>query len=365
MDDLDFFAVCPPGLERYLAAEVREKTFQRGKHEPGGVSLRGSWSEIWRANLELRGATRILVRIGAFRAVHYKQLEAEAAAFPWCDWLDPKVPLRVEAATNKSKLHHAGAVKTRMSDALTRAGFKVDPEGPVTLKLRLDQDLATLSIDTSGKSLHKRGQKGFSGKAPIRENLAVLLLRACDYDGTEPLVDPMCGSGTFLFEGAGMAGDLQPGRARDFAFQQLPSFDAGNYAALVRPSPTHEIPAQFFGYDRDAGAISGARANAKAHGLTEAIRFECQSVSELRCPFRQPGLVIVNPPYGARIGNKGPLFALYGTLGKRLSEQYLGWRVGVVTSDGALVKAMGLTLGSGPVLDNGGIKVKLYKGTID
>lgn len=365
MDDLDFFAVCPPGLERYLAAEAREKDFQRGKHEPGGVSLRGSWSELWRANLELRGATRLLLRIGAFRAVHYKQLEAETAAFPWHDWLDPKVPVRVEAATNKSKLYHAGAVKTRLAEALGRAGFTVDPEGPVTLKLRLDQNLATLSIDTSGESLHKRGQKGFTGKAPIRENLAALLLRACDYDGTEPLVDPMCGSGTFLFEGAGMAGGIQPGRDRSFAFERLPSFDAGAFAKLVRPNPARPVAARFFGFDRDAGAIRGAQSNAAAHGLAEAIHLDCRPVSDLSCPTETPGLIIVNPPYGSRIGKKGPLFALYGTLGKRLSEQFSGWRVGVVTSDGGLVKAMGLALSSGPVLDNGGIKVKLYQGKID
>lgn len=365
MDDLDFFAVCPPGLERYLAQEVNSLGFERGKKEEGGVTMRGPWPEVWRANLELRGAVRVLVRIGFFRAVHFNQLEAEAMAFPWADWLRPDVPVRVEAATNKSKLYHAGAVKGRFETALERSlGCEVGTHGEVTLKVRIDRNLVTLSLDSSGESLHKRGQKGFTGKAPLRESLAALLLRACDYDGSEPLVDPMCGSGTFLLEGAGIAAGLQPGRGRGFAFQSFPSFEADAFARLIRPEPSRPAPAHFFGYDRDQGAIKGAAGKASAHGLSDAISFSCQPVSALTAPTRTPGLVMVNPPYGDRIGKPRSLIGLYSALGARLREHFGGWRVGIVTTDAKLAHATGLELTSGPVIDNGGIKVKLYQGKV-
>lgn len=362
MDTLDFFAVCRPGLEPHLAAEVRALGFARGKHEPGGVSLRGDIREVWRANLELRGATRILLRIGQFRVVHFKQLEAEAAAFDWAAWLRPEVPVRVEAATSNSRLYHAGAVKTRLAEALARRGYTVDPEAPVTLKVRIDRNLLTLSLDSSGTSLHKRGQKGFTGKAPLRETLAALLLRACDYEGG-PLVDPMCGSGTFLLEGAGIAGGLQPGRARDFAFKHFAGYDATAFAALLRPEPDRPIAPHFFGFDRDEGAIAGARQNAAAQGLSDVISFAQQPVSALTPPDTPPGLVIVNPPYGARIGKSPQLAGLYGALGAALKSGFAGWRIGILTSDAGLVHATGLNLASGPILDNGGIKVKLWQGT--
>ncbi len=362
---MDFFAVCPPGLEPHLAAEVNALGFKRGKKEAGGVTLRGPWSEVWRANLELRGAARILVRIGSFRAVHFNQLEQEARDFPWSDWLRPDVPVRVEAATHKSRLSHAGAVKGRIETALSRTlGCEVGGHGAVTLKVRIDRDHTTLSLDATGESLHKRGQKGFTGKAPLRENMAALLLRACGYDGSEPLVDPMCGSGTFLLEGVGMAAGLQPGRDREFAFQHLPSFDPRAFAALRRPEPERQPSAHFFGYDRDQGAIKGARENAAAIGLSTALRFACQPVSALTAPTETPGLVIVNPPYGGRIGKPGALGALYGALGARIAAHFGGWRVGLVTAEASLAHATGLNLTSGPILDNGGIKVKLYQATL-
>lgn len=365
MDDLDFFAVCPPGLERHLAAEVAELGFRRGKHEPNGVSLRGDLSELWRANLELRGATRILLRIGRFRATHFTQLETLARDFDWRAWLRPDIPVRVEAATHKSKLYHAGAVKQRFERAIEQSlGAQTGGDGLVTLKVRIDHDIVTLSLDSSGESLHKRGQKPFTGKAPIRETLAALILRACDYDGDEALVDPMCGSGTFLLEAAGRAAGLQPGRARTFAFQSFAQYDPGRFAALVRPGPARVPAPVFFGYDRDAGAIRGAGENAARAGLEDALHLACQPLSALCAPDTPPGLVLLNPPYGSRIGKPGALHALYGTLGKVLREGFAGWRVGIVTSDTGLARSTGLPLDASAPFDNGGIKVRLFQATI-
>lgn len=363
MTELDFFAVCPPGLEPQLAAECAALGFKRGKPEPGGVTLRGDWSEVWRANLELRGATRILVRLGSFPAFHLAQLDKRSRKFPWRDTLEPHVPVKVEVATNrKSKIYHAGAAAERVEKAVSAAmDAPISPEAEVAIKVRIDRDLVTISVDTSGESLHKRGHKVATGKAPIRETLAALLLQACGYDGRHTVVDPMCGSGTFLLEAAEIAADLQPGRDRAFAFQSLATFDPDGFATLVRagsgPTPMH----RFYGYDRDQGAIDGARRNAEAAGVDQICTFGCQPLSELTPPEGEPGLVIVNPPYGTRIGNKGQLYALYGTLGRVLAERFRGWRVGIVTSDQALAHATGFDLTSGPVIDNGGIKVKLYQ----
>ncbi|MAM61873.1 class I SAM-dependent RNA methyltransferase [Maritimibacter sp. UBA3975] len=366
MTDLDFFAVCPPGLEPQLAQECAALGFKRGKPEPGGITLKGDWAEVWRANLELRGATRILVRLGSFPAFHLAQLDKRAHKFPWRTTLEPHVPVRVEVSTNKkSRIYHAGAAAERIERAVnTVMDAPISPEAEVTIKARIDNNLVTISVDTSGESLHKRGHKIATGKAPIRETLASLLLRGCGYDGRETVVDPMCGSGTFLLEAAEIAADLQPGRDRAFAFEKLATFDPDAFATLVR-SGSGPVPAQrFYGYDRDQGAIDGARRNAEAAGVGDLCSFACQPLSELTAPDGPPGLVILNPPYGARIGNKGQLYALYGTLGRVMVERFRGWRLGIVTSDGALANATGFDLTSGPVIDNGGIKVKLYQASL-
>ncbi|MGR3364252.1 MAG: THUMP domain-containing class I SAM-dependent RNA methyltransferase [Maritimibacter harenae] len=366
MSELDFFAVCPPGLEPQLAAETGALGFKRGKPEAGGITLKGDWSEVWRANLDLRGATRILVRLGSFPAVHLAQLDKRARKFPWRDTLEPHVPVRVEVSTNrKSKIYHAGAAAERIERAISEVmDAPVTPEAEVAIKVRIDRDIVTISVDSSGESLHKRGHKVATGKAPIRETLAALMLRACGFDGREPVVDPMCGSGTFLLEAAEIAADLQPGRDRRFAFQSLATFDPDQFATLVRAGSGPMPDVAFHGYDRDRGAIENARANARAASVEDLCHFACQPVSELTAPEGPPGLVILNPPYGTRIGNKGQLYALYGTLGRVLASGFHGWRLGLVTSDAALAHATGFNLTSGPVIDNGGIKVKLYQTTI-
>ncbi|WP_298492450.1 class I SAM-dependent RNA methyltransferase [uncultured Maritimibacter sp.] len=367
MTDLDIFAVCPPGLEPQLAAECRALGFARGKPEAGGITLTGDWAEVWRANLELRGATRILVRLGSFPAFHLAQLDKRARAFDWSA-LQPHIPVRVDVTTNqKSKIYHAGAAAERIERALREEhGLPIDPEAPVRIMARIERDLVTISVDTSGESLHKRGHKLHTGKAPIRETLAALMLRACGYMPGEAVVDPMCGSGTFLLEAAEWASDLQPGRDRSFAFEHLATFDADAFAGLRRASSAPGVAPVFYGSDRDQGAVNGAIRNAEASGVAGLCHFSCQPLAALQPPPTPPGLVLLNPPYGERIGadKKGPLYALYGSFGKIMRERFPSWRIGMVTSDPKLAHVTGLELGSGPVIDNGGIKVKLYQALI-
>jgi putative N6-adenine-specific DNA methylase len=317
---------------------------------PGGVTLQGGWPEVWRANLTLRGAGRVLVRIGAFRALHLAQLDKRARRFPWAETLRPEVPVRIEATCHGSRIWHAGAIAA---------------DAPLALKIRIEDDLCTLSLDSSGEPLHRRGHKQAVGKAPLRETLAALFLRACGYDGREPVVDPMCGSGTFPIEAAEIAAGLAPGRDRAFAFELLAGFDPAAWAALragAAPTGAPAGPARCFGSDRDAGAVAMATANAARAGVTALTAFHRAAISELRPPPGPPGLVMVNPPYGGRIGNPRLLHALYGSLGATLRAHFAGWRVGLVTSAPELARTTGLPfLPPGPPVPHGGMTIRLHR----
>lgn len=356
----EIFLVTPPGLEPLLAAEAAEKGFADPVASPGGVTIQGGWPEVWRANLELRGAVRVLARLGEFRAMHLAQLDKRARKFPWAEVLRPDIPVKVEATCHASRIYHAGAAAERVERAIREElGAPVVPEATLTLKVRIADDLVTLSIDTSGEALHKRGHKEQVNKAPMRETLAALFLRACGYDGREPVVDPMCGSGTFVIEAAEIAVGLAPGRSRRFAFEDLASFDAGAWAAL-RARPAGATDLAFEGSDRDDGAIRMSAANAARAGVPAA--FHRRPVSEAIPPEGPPGLVIVNPPYGTRIGNPKLLFALHAALGTRLKERFGGWRVGLVTAEPGLAKATGLPFAPpGPWVPHGGLKVRLFQ----
>lgn len=361
----EIFAITLPGMEGTLADEAREMGFDVAGTMPGGVTLRGGWPEVWRANLELRGATRILLRLGSFMAFHLAQLDKRARKFPWADTLRPDVPVRVDVATSrKSKIYHAGAATDRIATALTQsAGMTVAADAPVTLKIRIDDNRVTISVDTSGEPLHKRGHKEAVGKAPMRETLAALFLRQCGFDGTQTVFDPMCGSGTFVIEAAEIASGLQAGRSRRFAFEHLTSFDPAAVAAMRRMDRPGSPTMRFHGSDRDAGAIRMAAANAERAGVADLTEFCAAQASDITPPQgAAPGLVIVNPPYGARIGDKKALYPVYGRLGQVLKDRFAGWRVGIITSEAALAKTTGLPfVPDGPSIAHGGLRVRLYR----
>jgi len=365
MDNFEIFATTTPGMEHTLCAEVVRLGYVDAQVVPGGVTFEGGWPDVWRANLWLRSAGRVLARVGSFRAFHLAQLDKRARKFDWAAFLRTDVPVRVEVTCRKSKIYHDNAARQRIERALTEsAGVTLSAEAEVVLKVRIFDDLCTISIDTSGESLHKRGHKAGVGKAPMRENMAAAFLWQCGFTGHEAVVDPMCGSGTFVIEAAEIAAGLAPGRSRTFGFEQLATFDADAWAAMRAPrqaADTHaDLASLFHGSDRDAGAIKMATDNAARAGVE--VTFNRAAVSDLTPPDTVPGLVIVNPPYGARIGERKLLFSLYGALGKTLLERFSGWRVGIITSDGGLAKATGLPLlpTEGPIA-HGGLKVQLYR----
>lgn len=365
-EPFEIFLVGLPGLESVLAQEATQRGFSGVEPVAGGVVCRGGWTEVWRANLEMRGASRVLVRIAAFRAPHLAQLDKRCRKVDWKAFLAPEIPVTVEASSKRSRVYHTGAIRQRVEGALKdQLGAKITPDAGLCLRVRLDDDLCTISIDTSGDPLHRRGHKQAVNKAPMRETMAAQFLLACGYRPGEPLVDPMCGSGTFVIEAAEMTLGLQAGRSRSFAFEQLPSFDAGAFDSLRTHAAVERNPAKtlFWGSDRDAGAIEMSRANAERAGVGTSMRVEHHAISDLqRPPLDEPGLVIVNPPYGDRIGDKNKLKALYASFGKIMAQRFAGWRVGLITDDNQLARSTGLPFKkpTSPI-PHGGLKVKLFQ----
>ncbi|MEM9724269.1 MAG: class I SAM-dependent RNA methyltransferase [Pseudomonadota bacterium] len=375
-----FFAAIAPGLEAVLAEEIQETLGDRldGPMEvlPGGVAFRGDWTTLWRAHLRLRCPGRILLRLGEARVTHLAQLEKWAAR--GIDWscLPRAAPgdnltLRVEASCRKSKLYHSGAVAERIERAAREAlgaAVHTDPTEPADLLLlaRIERDHCVLSADASGAPLHKRGSRQAIGKAPLRETLATAFLRLCGFDGRETVLDPLCGSGTFVLEAAERIAGLDAGRDRAFAYQRWPSFDPSAFAALRAAPPAVEDASAAtvcFGFDRDAGAVAAATANAARAGLSDGALFRQSSLSDVSPPAgSQPGLVMVNPPYGARIGDRSRLPKLHAALGRVLQARFSGWRVGLVTAAPELARATGLPFErpSAPIR-HGGLKVRLYR----
>ncbi|AEQ52445.1 THUMP domain-containing class I SAM-dependent RNA methyltransferase [Pelagibacterium halotolerans] len=362
-DQFPIFLVATPGFENALHREAGELGFSDPRPVFGGVEISGGWSEVWRANLELRGAGRVLVRIDSFRASHLAQLDKRTRAVAWGDVLRKDIPVRVEASCRKSKIYHSGAAAERVEKAIAQElGAPIESGAQVRVLVRIENDLCTISVDTSGEGLHRRGHKLEVNKAPMRETTAALLLRECGYSGSEPVVDPMCGSGTFVIEAAEMALGLKPGRARGFAFEHLARFNPDMWAAMKAQSGSVTSPFFLCGSDRDAGAIRMSLANAERAGVSSATRFAQTPIDELEPPEGPAGLVIVNPPYGLRIGDRKKLYPLYGALGTVMRTRFSGWRLGMVTADPALARATGLTFEKpGGSIDNNGVRITLYK----
>lgn len=367
-DHFDIFLVTAPGLETALAQEALAAGFAPARAVPGGVEITGTLATVYRANLVLRGAIRVLVRLAAFRALHLAQLDKRARRIDWGAMLRPDVPVQVDAACRKSRIYHAGAAAQRVATAIIESiGAPVTETAPVRVMVRIEDDLATISIDSSGEPLHKRGHKQAVNAAPMRETIAALLLRQAGFDGTGAVLDPMCGSGTFVIEAAEMALGLMPGRARDFALTQLALHDEALWQGEreAAPAPTMDESVRFFGSDRDAGAIAMSVENAARAGVDAVTRFTQTPVSRLQRPDTEPGLVIVNPPYGARLSHDRSPAPLYAALGRTLRERFAGWRVAMVTTERKLAQATGLRLETPfPSVDNGGLRVSLYLGTV-
>ena len=364
---LRLFLVCHPGLEQWLGEELLELGYPSHRVIAGGVELDGSWQDIAFLNHWVRGATRVLVRIAEFSAVHFSQLDKRSRQIAWQDWLEAGSQVVVEATAKRSKLYHSKGIAQRVGGAaLAALNTREDYSCSATVHVRLVSDWCQVSLDTSGEPLYKRGGKEEIGKAPMRETMAALFLRAARFDPQRPLFDPMCGSGTFVLEAAGRASGHVAAASRDFAYQLWPLAAGIDTSAFNGPAgPTDQGRGKspmMYGSDRDAGAAKRAAANAERLGVAKICQFARQTVSEVRPLASTPGLVIVNPPYGDRLGNKAKLAGLYASFGQVMRERFEGWRVALITNEAGLAAACKLPFNKpGPVVSHGGLKVRLWQ----
>lgn len=364
---LRLFLVCHPGLEQWLGEELVELGYPSHRVIGGGVELDGSWQDIAFLNYWVRGATRVLVRIAEFSAVHFSQLDKRSRQIAWQDWLAKGSQVIVEATAKRSKLYHSKGIAQRVGGAAIAAlSTREDDSSTVTVHVRLVNDWCQVSLDTSGEPLYKRGGKQEIGKAPMRETMATLFLRAARFDPQRPLFDPMCGSGTFVLEAAGRASGQVAAANRGFAYQLWPSTVDIDTGALkgsdVLLNPVRGDSPMMYGSDRDAGAAKRATANAERLGVAHMCQFARQSVSEVRPLTSKPGLMIVNPPYGDRLGNKARLAGLYASFGQVMRDRFAGWRVALITTEAGLAAACNLPFNKpGPVVSHGGLKVRLWQ----
>jgi len=374
-----FFATCPKGLE-YLLRDELVALGANDVHEAlAGVHFQGELDIGYRACLWSRLASRVLMRLVEFEAADEQALYDGVQTIDWTRHLAAEGTLAVDAVSNQSELHHTRYLSQKVKDAVVdqfrdRDGTRpsVDLERPsIRLNLRLHRDVATLSLDLSGTPLHRRGYRVGQGEAPLKENLAcAMLLRAgwpAIFAAGGALIDPMCGSGTLLIEGALMAADVAPGLRRDyFGLLGWAGHDAAAWSALrdearVRANAgLRALPARFFGFDEDPDVLADARRNAQGAEVIGFMRLARQSIDHLQRPPEadQPGLLICNPPYGERIGEQHALVPTYRSIGERARLDFDGWRVAVITSDEGLGRAIGLRAHKFYTLFNGALECR-------
>ena len=375
----DLFAVAAPGLSAIAAEEIQKLQIpgaEKARTEAGGVTLRTDLGGLYRANLNLRTATRVLARLGHFHAANFPELRRKAGRLSWGLYLAPGQPVALRVTCHKSRLYHSDAVAERVLAAIGDSLGQAPPTGdfdeerqgqPQLVIVRFYRDQCTISLDSSGEALHRRGYRLASAKAPLRETLAAGMLLAAGWDGKRPLLDPFCGSGTIPIEAGLLSAGLAPGRARRFAFMDWPNFLEKVWEqALEAAQPPERGAAPFIlGSDRDAGAVTMASENAQRAGVGAQTAFIHQAVSAVEAPPGPSGLILTNPPYGIRVSSGHDLRNLYAQFGSVLRAKFPGWQVGVLCNDDRLLSHTGLNFDRGLSLNNGGTPVKLALGRID
>ncbi|WP_192036366.1 bifunctional 23S rRNA (guanine(2069)-N(7))-methyltransferase RlmK/23S rRNA (guanine(2445)-N(2))-methyltransferase RlmL [Halomonas sp. YLGW01] len=383
IETFTLFATCPKGMELLLAEELAGLGMVVSKTTVAGVHVTGPLEAAYRACLWSRLANRIILCLAREEGIESPaQLKACAEAIDWRAHLAPGKTLAVDFHGQSEAIRHtrfgAQTVKDGVVDALRRDGCErpsVDPRDPdLRLYAHLHRGRLTLGIDLSGDSLHRRGYRRELGHAPLKENLAAALLVRADWPARakagEALIDPLCGSGTLVIEGALMAADVAPNLLRErFGFHGWAGHDAALWQELKREAEARaslgrkRCKAKLYGRDQSPQAISAARANAMRAGIPALIDFQGASVKQLTRPADLPaeasGLLITNPPYGERIGELPELVPLYATLGARAQSQFPGWRLALLTGNPELGHRTGLRAGKQYAFKNGPLDCKL------
>ncbi len=381
MPKQQFFATAALGFEPLLATELENLGAVEVKQERAGVRFSGSLEIAYKACLWSRLASRILLPLTSFEAFDPDQIYAEVLKIDWSEHLSVNNTLAVDCTLVNSKINHTRYGALRVKDAVvdqfrSRTGERpsISVERPdLRLNLHIYKDQATLSLDLSGDSLHRRGYRIDGVHAPLKENLAAaILIRAgwpeiCAAGGA--LVDPLCGSGTLPLEAGLIATDTAPGLLRAyFGFIDWKQHDVDLWNNLVEDAQQRQVAglerkiAPIVGFDSDSRAVKAAWQHAQNAGLDKIIHFERRTLREFSLPGgARQGLLVANPPYGERLGIASELPTFYNLLGEKMAQQCAGWKAAVITSSPQLGRSIGLRAGKINVLYNGALKCQLLQ----
>lgn len=366
-----YFAICPRGLEPFLSEELRALGAEFMRETHGGVHFSGDWTLCYRANLESRIATRILwfIAQGGYRSE--EDIYRLARKQKWPDHFAVTRTMRVVTTAIKCPLKSLDFVTLRVKDAVCDAFRDACDERPnietrnpdVRVHVFLTENECTLYLDTSGQPLWQRGLRKASVDAPLKENLAAGILKMTGWQPGMALVDPMCGSGTFLLEAIQIALDRAPGLDRAFAFEMLSDFEAPTWGALRQAAEARckdPEPLEIRGYDLDEKAVRATRRNLQEAGFGGIVTVDCQNVLEIE-PLTEHGIMVANPPYGERIGETEELASFYPQLGSALKKHWAGWNCFFFTADMRLPKGLGLKPSRKTPLFNGPLECRLFE----
>ena len=371
MERVELIAPCHFGLESVLKREILDLGYEIIKVEDGRVTFQGDMKAVCRANIFLRTAERILLKAGEFQAVTFDELFEKTKQIPWENYIPANGRFWVtKAASVKSALFSPSDIQSIMKKAMVermKTCYHKErfPEDGASYPIRVFfmKDIATIGIDTSGVSLHKRGYRQLSSKAPITETLAAALILLTPWRKERILVDPFCGSGTFPIEAAMMAANIAPGMNRSFLAENWTNLIPRKcwYEAVdeARDLIDNKGETDIQGYDIDGDIVKAARANAEAAGVGHMIHFQQRPVSALSHP-KKYGFIITNPPYGERIEDKENLPALYRELGERF-QALDSWSAYLITAYEEAEKYMGRKADKNRKIYNGMMKTYFYQ----
>jgi putative N6-adenine-specific DNA methylase len=366
-----FFASCPRGLEQLLVEDLTAAGVAHVKQIPGGVHFAADWPACYAINLHSRIATRVLWRVAHGRYLKEDDIYRLAMDTPWSKWFDVEQTIRVYVTAINCSLKSLEFITLRIKDGVCdrfRREFDKRPsvdtrEPDVRIHAFITADECTLYIDTSGAPLYQRGLRQKTVEAPLKENLAAGILRLSGWQPGTPLIDPMCGGGTFLVEAAQMALNIAPGAGRDFGFQRLKNFDLPVWKEMLDTAMDAEKPAEFaqiYGSDLSPVAVRAALANLDRAGLLPAVSLTSGDVLAIDAPLAG-GVMVANPPYGERLSELDDLAEFYPLLGSALKRKFAGWNCYLLSADTRLPKMMRLTPSKKTPLFNGALECRLYE----
>ena len=376
--DHRFFAATPPGFEKVCLRELLKHNPVSGKARatPGGVEFEGRLEVCYHANLNLRSANRILMRIGTFKATHFRLYEKHLHGIPWELYLPINSLLKVSVTTKHCRLHHSGAIAERFHKAInsclspfvTEQNLAEAPSVLQTVYVRGLDDRFTVSLDSSGDILYKRGLKKHTGSAPLRETLAAAALLLAGYDGRVPLIDPMCGTGTFSLEAALISKNIPAGWFRDFAFTRWPSFLTKRWNYIRRQFERgFQRTAQplILASDKDEAACRKLESCVQMNDLNDAVQVQQKDFFDLNAAefTDRSGIICLNPPYGRRLGGRQESEKLFTAICDRLKQSYTGWQLVLFAPSRKMAGTVPFQTKKFPIL-HGGLKRVLMVGKI-